>query len=54
MLTKMRLELARWVATRAPRKATTTGLAALATFHATPQAWHGGIAKRKLEPQWQG
>ena len=44
MLTKMRFELARWVATRAPGKATTTELAALATFHATPQAWHGGIA----------
>ena len=54
MLTKMRLELARWVATRIPRKATTTELAAFATFHATPQAWHGGIAERKLEPQWQG
>ena len=50
MLTKMRLELGPWVARRAPRKATTTEPAALATFHATPQAWHGDIAKRKLEP----
>ena len=50
MLTTMRLALARWVATRFPGKATTTEPAALATFHATPQAWHGDIAKRKLEP----
>ena len=54
MLTKMRLQLAPWVATRAPGKATTTELAALAPFHATPQAWHVVIAKRKLKPQWQG
>ena len=53
-LTKMRLRLGPWVTRRAPRKATATEVAALATFLATPQAWHGGIAKSKLEPQWQG
>ena len=34
-LTKMRLQLGPWVARRAPRKATTTELASLATLHAT-------------------
>ena len=35
MLTKMRLQPGPWVARRAPRKATTTELASLATLHAT-------------------
>ena len=49
----MWFQLAPWVV-RTAITTTTTEMAALATFHATPHAWHGGIAKRKLEPQWQG
>ena len=49
MLTKMRFQVAPVVAGLA-RAGTTTELASLATLHATVQAWHGVIAKRKLEP----
>ena len=53
MLTRMRFQVVPVVA-RLARAGTTTELASLATLHATVQAWHGVIAKRKLEPQWQG
>ena len=48
----MQHQVAPWVV-KAARAATTTELASLTTCLATEQAWHGAIAKRLIEPQWQ-